>query len=53
MSRMMVSAVAITDGGGYVLPPYILTTNWLFMGPLYLAMIAVFVIATCAYQRRC
>ena len=43
MSRMMVGAVAVTEGGGYVLPPYILTTNWLYMGPLYLAMIAVFV----------
>ena len=42
MSRMMVGAVAVTDSGGYVLPPYILTTDWLLMGPLYAAMLAVF-----------
>ncbi len=42
MSRMMVAAVTVTDGGGRVLPPFILTTNWLFMGPLYVAMFAVF-----------
>ena len=42
MSRMMVSAVAVTDGGGYVLPPFILTTNWLFMGPLYAMMLGAF-----------
>ena len=52
MSRMMVSAVAVTEGGGYVLPPFILTTNWLFMGPLYVAMIAVFAASLMTLGRR-
>ena len=52
MSRMMVSSVAVTDGGGRVLPPFILTTNWLFMGPLYLAMIAVFTVSLMTLGRR-
>ena len=33
MSRMMVASVAVTDSGGRVLPPFILTTNWLLMAP--------------------
>ena len=52
MSRMMVSSVAVTDGRGRVLPPFILTTNWLFMGPLYLAMIAVFTVSLMTLGRR-
>ena len=52
MSGMIVSAVTVTDGGGRVLPPFILTTNWAFMGPLYAAMIAVFVIALLTLGRR-
>ena len=42
MSRMIVSAVTITDGGGRVLPPFILTTNWALMGPLYAILIVIF-----------
>ena len=52
MSRMMVASVTITDGGGHVLPPFILTTNWLFMGPLYLAMFAVFTVSLLTLGRR-
>ncbi len=52
MSRMMVSAVTVTDGGGRVLPPFILTTNWLFMGPLYVALIAVFAVSLMTVGRR-
>ena len=52
MSRMMVASVTVTDGGGHVLPPFILTTNWLFMGPLYLAMIAVFAVSLLTLGRR-
>ncbi len=52
MSRMMVGAVAVTDSGGRVLPPFILTTNWLFMGPLYAALIAVFVVSLLTLGRR-
>ena len=52
MSRMMVSAVAVTDGGGRVLPPFILTTNWTLMGPLYAVLAAVFVIALLTFGGR-
>ena len=52
MSRMMVASVAITDGGGRVLPPFILTTNWALMGPLYAALIAVFAVSLLTLGRR-
>ena len=52
MSRMMVAAVTVTDGGGRVLPPFILTTNWLFMGPLYVAMFVVFAASLLALGSR-
>ena len=45
MSRMIVSSVAVTDGGGRVLPPFILTTNWVLLGSLYVALAAVFVVS--------
>ncbi len=45
MSRMIVSSVAVTDGGGRVLPPFILTTNWALMGSLYAALMAIFVVS--------
>ena len=43
MSSIMVSAVAVTEEGAPVIPPFILTTDWVFMGPIYAALIAVFV----------
>ena len=52
MSRMMVSSVAVTDGGGRVLPPFILTTNWVLMGPLYVVMLAIFVVALLTFGGR-
>ena len=52
MSRMMVSSVAVTDGGGRVLPPFILTTNWVLMGPLYAVMLAIFVVALLTFGGR-
>ena len=45
MSRMMAASVAVTDSGGRVLPPFILTTNWTLMGALYVALIAIFITA--------
>ena len=45
LSRMVVSSVAVTDGGGRVLPPFILTTSWPFMGALYCALMVVFLIS--------
>lgn len=43
MSSIMVSAVAVTEEGAPVIPPFILTTNWVFMGPIYVALTAIFV----------
>ncbi len=45
MSRRMVSSVAVTDRGSPVLPPFILITDWSFMGPIYAALVALFLIA--------
>ena len=52
MSRMMVSSVAVTDSGGRVLPPFILTTNWLLMGPLYVVLVAIFITALLTFGGR-
>ena len=43
MSDIMVSAVAVTENGQPVVPPYILTTDWLFMGFIYAALTCIFV----------
>ena len=45
MSRLTVSSVAVADGGGRVLPPFILTTEWSIMGPLYGALVAMFLVS--------
>ena len=52
MSRMMVASVAVTDSGGRVLPPFILTTNWLLMGPLYAILLAIFLTALLTFGGR-
>ena len=52
MSRMMVASVAVTDSGGRVLPPFILTTNWVVMGSLYAALVTVFVVALLTFGGR-
>ena len=43
MSDIMVTALAVTETGRPVVPPFILTTEWAFMGPIYAALIATFV----------
>ena len=43
MSDIMVSALAVTEDGRPVVPPFILTTDWGFMGPIYVALVATFV----------
>ena len=42
MSNMMLSAVAVTERGDPVLPPFVMTTDWGLMGPIYVALIGVF-----------
>jgi ABC-type lipoprotein release transport system permease subunit len=43
MSNIMVSALAVTEKGDPVLPPFVLTTNWAIMGPIYVALVVIFV----------
>ena len=43
MSNIMVSAVAVTENGFPVVPPYILTTDWPFMAAIYAALTFIFV----------
>ena len=43
MSNIMVSALAVTEDGLPVVPPFILTTNWEFMVPIYAALVVTFV----------
>lgn len=45
MSRLMVSSVAVTETGGDVLPPFILTIDWAFLAPIY-AVLAIIFLAT-------
>ena len=43
MSNIMVSALAVTENGRPVVPPFILTTDWGFMLPIYAALVVTFV----------
>ena len=45
MSTVMVSAVAVTDEGLEVVPPFILTTDWKFMLPIYAVLVSIFVLS--------
>ncbi len=51
MSRIMVSALAVNSAGYPVVPPFILTTNWTIMAPLYAALCAVFATALIVVNR--
>ena len=43
MSSLIVSSVAVTETGSRVVPPFILTTDWGFMAPVYVLLAAIFV----------
>ena len=43
MSNIMVSALAVTENGSPVVPPFILTTDWAFMVPIYVVLVVTFV----------
>ena len=45
MSSSMVSAVAVTDRGDEVVPPFILTTDWKFMAVIYAMLVGIFGVA--------
>ena len=51
MSRIMVSALAVTDAGLPVVPPFILTTNWQIMGAVYAGLCAIFAAALLVVNR--
>ena len=51
MSRIMVSALAVNSAGLPVVPPFILTTDWTIMAPLYAALCAVFATALAVVNR--
>jgi hypothetical protein len=42
MSNIMVASLAVTEEGNPVLPPFVLTTNWAIMGPIYVALAVIF-----------
>jgi putative ABC transport system permease protein len=42
MSDLLVSSVAVTEDGRQVVPPFILQTDWVFMGIIYLILIGIF-----------
>ncbi|MDP6513116.1 MAG: FtsX-like permease family protein, partial [SAR202 cluster bacterium] len=52
MSRMMVSAVTLTDSEGRVLPPFVLSTDWTIMGPIYGLLLLIFLSALFSLGRR-
>ncbi len=43
MSGLLVSALAVTEDGLPVIPPFVLTTDWAFMAPIYAVLTAIFV----------
>ena len=45
MSTLMVESVAVTENGAPVVPPFILTTDWSFMLPIYVILVGIFVVA--------
>ena len=45
MSRFMVTSLEVSGEGEELLPPFLLTTDWGFMAPVYALMIAVVMIA--------
>ena len=45
MSRIMIQSVAVTESGAQVIPPFILMTNWSFLGPIYIVLTAIFLTA--------
>ena len=49
MSRIIVSALAVSESGGRALPPVILTTDWTLIAPLYAAIAAIIAVCVLAF----
>ena len=45
MSNIMVSSVAVTETGRRVIPPFILTTDWSVLLPIFAALVVIFLAA--------
>ncbi len=45
MSTLMVESLAVTENGAPVVPPFILTTDWGFLLPIYAVLVTIFVVA--------
>lgn len=45
MSNIMVRSVSVTERGNEVVPPFVVITDWSFMGPIYIILVAIFVVA--------
>jgi predicted lysophospholipase L1 biosynthesis ABC-type transport system permease subunit len=52
MSRMVVSAVTVTDSGGRVVPHSILETDWTIMGSIYGLLLLIFLSTLYSLGRR-
>ena len=45
MSTLMISSVAVTETGQQVVPPFIRTTDWGLLAPIYVALVGIFLAA--------
>ena len=45
MSELMVGSLAVTETGGEVVPPFVLSTDWGLMLPTYLAILAIVLVS--------
>ena len=44
MSTLMVRSVAVTERGTPVIPPFVMTTNWSLLIPIYAVLVGFFVV---------
>ena len=51
MSQTMVSALAVGSRGEAIVPPFVLMTDWSIMGPLFAALVGIFVMALAVLNR--
>ena len=51
VSRLMVSSVTVTERGEQILPPFVLTTEWSLLAPVYIGITTLFMVAVYALSR--
>jgi hypothetical protein len=52
MSELMVGSLAVTETGGEVVPPFVLSTDWGLMLPTYLAILGIVLVSLVVLDRR-